>query len=145
MRTLDQILMDATMSVFKPRIDSLTDLSGWTPKNRDTKMLEAAQLAVETSTSGEDIISNMLNKDSNGDSLIGLTMQREFLGGVYQFLENWRVNLDAMDDNDLKTQPVDYDWLNNNIRSLYKQVLDLDQKIEKMARSESVDGLVTEL
>jgi len=145
MRTLDQILMDSTMSVFKPRIDSLTDLSGWTPKNRDAKMAEAAQLAIETATSGEDFIANMLKKEDSGESLIGLTMQREFLGGVYQFLENWRVNLDATEDDELNVQPVDYEWLNGNIRSLYKQVLELDQKIEKMARVDNVDGIITEL
>ena len=134
MKTLDQILMEKTIDTFKSRIDSVTDVASWTPQNRDAKLEEAFALSKETATVSRDFIAELLDEKGE-DQTLPLSIQREFLGGVYTFFENWRSNLDATPDEDLPNQPVTYEWLNAQIRSLYKTIMELDTKIERNSRS----------
>jgi hypothetical protein len=144
MLTLDQILYNSTVDLFQPRLAEAVDVSQWTSENMDEKLESLQALEVEITATTCDFVAQALQPDANGNSALQCMVAREFYNGVLGFLEGQRRDLDVATDEELKSLPFNYEWLNEKIRLYNSLVAFLDEKLQTLSHfsvSDSVEAI----
>jgi hypothetical protein len=71
-------------------------------------------------------------------------MEKEFLTDFYQYLSDWRTNLDTLPENEVALQPVTYDWLTQSLRRIVARLQELEDQIDGIEKL-SNPGTVEEI
>jgi hypothetical protein len=143
MSTLDKILLNETLPIFKEDIEELANKDTWSPQNRDQLIERAFAISKKTAHEGINVVTKML-QEFEGTTIIGLVMEKEFLADFYQYLSDWRTNLDTLPENEVALQPVTYDWLTQSLRKIVARLEELEEQIEGIEKL-SNPGTVEEI
>jgi hypothetical protein len=143
MSTLDKILLNETLPIFKEDIEELANKDSWSPQNRDQLIERAFTLSKNTAHEGVNVVNKML-QEFEGTTIIGLVMEKEFLTDFYQYLSDWRTNLDTLPENEVALQPVTYDWLTQSLRRIVARLQELEDQIDGIEKL-SNPGTVEEI
>jgi hypothetical protein len=141
MKTLDDLLAERAAADYQEKLGELLNPDLWTNETRDERMTDIRKLAMEMGDRSQEFVQQMLDTQFEGKSLLYWKVLQQFIAAEIEMLHNFRNDLDVTSPEALADIPVDYNWVNEGIKSRYQEIGDLATKLDALTSLTTVEEL----
>jgi len=141
MKTLDDLLAERAATEYQDKLGELLNPELWTKETRDTKMKEIRMLAENMAEQSGEFVKEMLDTMVNDKSVLYWKILQQFIAAEVEMLHNFRSDLDITSEEALNDLPVDYTWINAQIKSRYQEIGSLGASLDSEVTATEVDEL----